>query len=77
MNIPTQNFIQNDYGFELIDLDLSNLNKLIFKYHEDNFDLISKKPLIISQNIQMKEVSIHIGKEKYLKINYEIHFNRG
>lgn len=43
VNIPTQNFIQNDYGFELIDLELSNLNKLIFKYHEDTFDLISKK----------------------------------
>ena len=43
INIPTQTFIKKDYGFELIDSNLGNLNELIFKYREELLDSISKQ----------------------------------
>ena len=42
VNIPTQKFIKNIYGFELVDKSFSNLNELFSKYNKDSFNLISK-----------------------------------
>lgn len=43
MNIPTQHFIQKDYGFELINSNYTNLARIINGYSSEKYNFISNQ----------------------------------